>query len=177
VQILRTKMGGFLSRQPLPPPQPTYSNFHKLKQICESETEPFEIKKHTCALVKKIETDFHQPTRWVPRKGNNMLFFETTIEGPNYMGGEDPDYLWGNESELLDKWNMDIVSHSVQNNQAGGGYSDYGGGPGVAWESDTHRFFFRLSNDFFNGSLEYHGYPYSPTLVKSKQEPKQETRD
>jgi hypothetical protein len=152
---LMTQFGEIFKLKPQPSCIP-YSTFIQLKQICENE-ENEAIKNRTCSLIKKIENDYRQPTRWTLLKGTHMLSYETTIHGPNYMGGEEPDYLWKNEERLLEKWNMNIISHSVQYNEAGGGYSDYGGGPGVAWVWETHRFIFSLPENFFDGSLKYHG--------------------
>jgi hypothetical protein len=124
------------------------NNFYKLKQICENDDDDAngEIKAYTCALVKEIEKDYFQNSC-----KDNMFFFKMTIFGGNYMGGGKADKLWKNEQKLINAWNMDIVSHSVHNNRAG--YDecnfDYGGGRGVAWESDTHTFVFKLPNDFF----------------------------
>lgn len=145
-----------------------YSNFTHLKNLCKDENEDKEIREHTCALVKKFEKVFHQPTVWENKIGPQMIAFKTHINGENYIGGGEADFLWKNEKVLLDKWNMNIASHSIHYGQAGGGFSDYGGGPGIAWEWSTHRFFFKLPHNFFDGSLKHHDYPYSPTLKKDE---------
>jgi len=47
---------------------------------------------------------------------------------------------------------MNIVSQSIINHQAGDSYGFYGGVDcgEVALEHNTYRFFFKLSDDFFN---------------------------
>ncbi len=138
-------MGGFFTKSvPVPEPKPhIYNKFKQLRDLCKNESEHEEVCKHTCALVKKIEQDFQQPSVWTNTIGPRMISFEIHIEGENYIGGEDSDFLWHNEKFLLDKWNMDIASHTVHYGQAGGDSE-------IAWEWSVHRFFFRLQNDFFN---------------------------
>jgi hypothetical protein len=168
-------MSGFLTKpaQTQVPKPHVFNNLKQLRDLCQNENEHKEVRNHTCSLVKKIEKDFRQPTVWSKDIGPLMVSFETHIGGENYMGGEKADYLWKNEKILMDKWNLEVASHSVHYGQAGGGFSDYGGGTGVAWEWSVHRFFLKLPNNFFEGTLKYNGmspdgFHYNPTLANEE---------
>ncbi len=127
-----------------------YSNYAKLKQMCEDEKDE-NVKWQTCQLVDRIKKD------WIDTRRNDrdpeaaeaakaaeepmrIQQIEIDIIGPNYMAGYDANPLWKKPEILFDKWDLKLLSSSVETNEAGGRGQ-------VAWTSDNYRLFFDISDN------------------------------